>query len=189
MNLLLKYLYRKRAVYYSGLIKDYIKKNEKVLDIGAGSGYIAEILSKKADLTLLDIKDYNQTRLPLKLYDGKNIPFKDNSFDAALILTVLHYAPETEKFLKEVKRVSRKIIIIDDVYKTKFGKFAINLNDAIISNTVGVFTKFNFKTDTELKRIFQNLNLRVVVDRDLINFIRTTKQKMYVLEKQKRRKV
>ena len=183
MNWLLKYLYRRRAIYYSSLIKDYVKKNEKVLDVGAGSGYIAEILSKKAKVILLDVKDYNQTSLPLRLYDGKKFPFKDNSFDTALILTVLHYASEKEKFLKEVKRISNKIIIIDDVYKTRFGKFIVNFNDAIISNTVGVFAKFNYNTDAELKRIFQNLNLKLVVDKDSINFIRTAKQKLYVLER------
>ena len=185
MNWLLKNLYRRRAIYYSNLIRNYIKKNEKVLDVGAGSGYIAEILSKKANVTLLDVKNYNQTNLPLRLYDGKKFPFKDNSFDTAIILTVLHYVPETEKFLKEVKRISKKIIIIDDVYKTRFGKFLVNFNDAIISNTVGVFAKFNFNTDTELKKIFQNLNLKLVVDRASINFIRTAKQKLYVLEKLK----
>ena len=80
MNSLLKYLYKKRARYYSGLIIGYVSKGEKVLDIGAGTGYTSEILCKKADATLLDIKDYNQTKLPLKLYDGRKIPFKNKSF-------------------------------------------------------------------------------------------------------------
>ena len=91
---LLQHIYKQRAKYYSNLIINYIKKDEKVLDIGAGSGYIAEIISKKADVTLLDIKNYNQTKLPLKIYDGKKIPFKDNSFDTAMIITVFHYFPQ-----------------------------------------------------------------------------------------------
>src|SRR3989344_3086431 len=120
MNSLLKYLYNKRSRYYSNLIRPYIEKGEKVLDIGAGSGYISKILSSKASITLLDIKDYNQTNLPLKLYDGKKIPFKSKSFDTAMIITVFHYIPNQLEFLKEAKRVCGKIIIVDDVYKNSF---------------------------------------------------------------------
>ncbi|MCH8067641.1 MAG: methyltransferase domain-containing protein [Nanoarchaeota archaeon] len=118
MNPLLRYLYKKRSTYYSKAVMGYIEKGEKVLDIGAGSGYLAEILSKKADITLLDINDYNQTKLPLKLYNGKNIPFKDNSFDVAILLTVLHYSTNPEEFLKEIKRVCKRIIIVDDEQTT-----------------------------------------------------------------------
>ena len=186
MNFLLRYLYKKRAEYYASLVKSHITKNEKILDIGAGSGFISEILSKSAKITLLDVKDYNQTKLQLKIYNGEKIPFKYNNFDTALLLTVLHYVPDTEKFLKEVKRISSKIIIIDDVYTTKFEKILVNLNDMVISNTVGIFAKFNFKSDRELKRIFHNLNLKLAVDIDSINFLGTAKQKLYVLEKNKR---
>ena len=180
---LLQHIYKQRSKYYSNLIINYIKKDEKVLDIGAGSGYIAEIISKKADVTLLDIKNYNQTKLPLKIYDGEKIPFKDNSFDTAMIITVFHYFPQPVEFLKEAKRVCRRIILVDDVYKTKLEKLIVHFNDTMVSNTVGIFTKFNFHKDEEFKSIFQNLNLRLIESTSIRSFLRITKQNIYVIEK------
>ena len=189
MNKLLKYLYKKRAIYYANLVSPYIKKGERVLDVGAGTGFISKILSKKARVTLLDIKDYNQTDLPLRIYDGKKIPFKNKSFDTILLLTVLHYAPNTEKFLKEIKRVANKIIIVDDVYETKFGKFIVNLNDSVVSNTVGIFTKFNFLKDKEFKTMFEKYGLKLVNSEKIRSFLRITQQKIYVLEVDTYRKI
>jgi len=181
MNKLLKYLYKKRAEYYADLVSPYIKKGEKVLDVGAGTGVISKILSKKADVTLLDIKDYNQTDLPLKLYDGKKIPFRDKSFDAVILVTAFHYIPNQPAFLKELKRVSSRIILVDDVYKTAFGRFISNLNDTVVSNTVGIFTKFNFLRDEDFKEMFKKTGLRLVDSKNTRSFLRITRQKIYVL--------
>lgn len=182
MNKLLKYLYKRRSMYYADLVSPYIIKGEKVLDVGAGTGIISKILSRKADVNLLDIKDYNQTDLPLKLFDGKKIPFKDKSFDTVLLLTVFHYIPNQVEFLKELKRIANKIIIVDDVHKTAFGKFISNLNDTIVSNTVGIFTKFNFLKDEEFKKMFRKAGLRLVDSKNTRSFLRITMQKIYVLE-------
>ena len=182
MNSLLKYLYAKRSQYYARLVSPYINKGEKILDIGAGTGLISEILGNKAKMTLLDVKNYNQTKLPLKIYDGKKIPFKDKSFDTALLLTVFHYIPNQVEFLREVKRVCNKIVMVDDVYKTSFGKFIVNLNDSVVSNTVGIFTKFNFLKDEEFKQIFKKAGLKLIATKDIRSFLRVTRQKIYVLE-------
>jgi ubiquinone/menaquinone biosynthesis C-methylase UbiE len=34
------------------------------------------------------------------LYDGKKMPFKDNVFDAALLITVLHHTPDPESIVR-----------------------------------------------------------------------------------------
>lgn len=183
MNKILMHLYKLRSKYYADNILGFIHYNEKVLDIGAGSGYISKIISKKANVTLLDIKDYNKTNLPIKTYDGKTIPFKDNSFDTAMLITIFHYIPQPEEFLKEVKRVCRRIILVDDVYKTKFGKFVSYCNDAIVSNTVGIFTKFYFRKDEEHRSMFRNLNLKIIGIKRIRSFLRITKQIIYVVEK------
>ncbi len=182
MNPLLKFIYKKRSRYYSDLVIGYISKGEKVLDIGAGSGFISEILSHKAKVTLLDLKDYNQTKLPLKIYDGKKIPFKDKSFDTALLLTVFHYIPNQVEFLKEVKRVCSRIIIVDDIYDTLFGKLMVNLNDAVVSNTVGIFTRFYFLKDEEFKGMFKKAGVELVDSKDARSFLQITRQKIYVLK-------
>src|SRR3989338_10633379 len=79
----------------------------KLLDVGAGRCYISkEIQSKNkgVDTTCIDITDFNKTDLKLILYDGKNIPFKDNSFDNILLIYVLHHVDDPTAMLKECIR-------------------------------------------------------------------------------------
>ena len=40
MNKLIKWFYKNRAKFYTNKILPYIHENEKVLDIGAGTGYV-----------------------------------------------------------------------------------------------------------------------------------------------------
>lgn len=81
---------------------EFINQGEKVLDIGAGGGWIAKELEKrkKVKITLLDVTNFNQTDLKIVLYDGENIPFSDNHFDTALLIFTLHHClapPESFK--------------------------------------------------------------------------------------------
>jgi SAM-dependent methyltransferase len=90
----------------------------KVLDIGAGSGYLAKLiaLERKAQVTCVDVIDQNRTDLSTIIFDGVNLPFADRTFDVVLLSYVLHHAGQNqEKLLAEAKRVCRgKIIIYED---------------------------------------------------------------------------
>lgn len=103
------------------LINPYIKG--KLIDIGAGNCLLSELISNelKVKVQPLDIVDKNLTKLELKIYNGKNIPFKNQSFDTALLIFVLHYVHDKENFLKEVRRVTKKrLIILEDTPQNIF---------------------------------------------------------------------
>ena len=81
-----------------------------VLDVGSGRGYIAKEISKDGKkVQCLDVKDLNLTDLPLKIYDGKKIPFRAKSFDTVLVCYVLHHVDNPISLLKECARVAKKI--------------------------------------------------------------------------------
>ena len=183
MHSLFKWAYKRRANFYAKKLLKCINKNEKVLDIGAGSGYIAKILSSKANITLIDIIDYNQTDLPLKLYDGTKLPFGTNSFDAGIITAVLHHTPNPEKFLEECKRVCKRIIIIDEVYSSIFSRFFMNIWEWFWNKTSGISTYYNFHSDAEWNEIFNNLHLKVARSEDFRRSLATLHMKCYILEK------
>lgn len=183
MNKLLQLIYKKRARYFAGKVSPYIGRDEKVADIGGGSGYIGELLSEKAKITLIDVADYNQTSLPLVIYDGKKIPFAKNSFDAALLITVLHHTSNPEKMLEEVKRVSKKIIVIEEDYSTIAGRIFIDLWEWFWNKTSGISTFYNFHSSAEWKEIFNNLNLNLVASHKLSNSLHTLTMRLFVLEK------
>ena len=47
-------------------------------------------------------------------FDGRSIPFLDGSFDVSLVSNVLHHASDPAALLREVRRVTRKRIIVKD---------------------------------------------------------------------------
>ncbi len=100
-----------------------------LLDIGTGTGRIAELLSQRAShVTGLDkspemlrlartrLQDLPAERLDLVQGDFTALPFADQAFDTVIFHQVLHYAQEPAPALAEAARVCRSggtIAIVD----------------------------------------------------------------------------
>jgi len=102
-----------------------------VLDIGAGNGLIAEIIAqeKSAHVTLIDVLDWNLSKLPLFLYDGIRIPFENKQFDVVLLIDVVHHAEDEEALLKEAIRVGKKVVLVEEVHSHKGMSILANITD------------------------------------------------------------
>jgi len=97
-----------------------IDKNSKILDVGANYGSLIFNLYREGynDIIGVDInkeaiekgrKEYSKIKNKLMVYDGKKIPFKNNSFDVVLMFDVIEHIPNIQEFLeKEVYRVLKK---------------------------------------------------------------------------------
>jgi SAM-dependent methyltransferase len=95
----------------------------KGLDVGAGSGVLASLLSSdnsKLKLTGIDLIVRPETKIPVTKFDGLNIPFENKSFDFSMIVDVLHHADDPEKLLSECARVAKKYVFIKDHYCENF---------------------------------------------------------------------
>ena len=144
------------------LIKPYLKKNQQILDIGAGLCRITQMLQKKGYMvTPIDIQDLSiiDDIKPI-IYDGEKLPFKNNSCDVALLLTVLHHTPNPEAILREAKRVSRNIVIIEDIYENTAHKYLTYFMDSIMNLEFFGHPHSN-KDDKGWKELFNKLNLKL----------------------------
>ena len=133
---------KKRAVNISLQMKDFIKKGYRILDVGLGNGFVAKQVRDYYNIYMegVDVVDYNETDIKNTMYDGLNLPFKDNSFDCVLILQTLHHCSDQIQVLKEAKRVSRgDIIIMEEVYNNYFEKIITFLHDYISNKRKGIF--------------------------------------------------
>ncbi len=152
-----------RDRFLANLIFPYLENRDKVLDIGCGLGRITKMIKDKGcKTTPLDIRDLSivEDISPL-IYNGKKIPFADKSFDVSLIVTVLHHTPNPEAILKEAKRVSKKIVVIEDIYENKLQKYFTFLNDSVLNLEFSGHPHSNMN-DLEWKKTFKKLNLKLV---------------------------
>lgn len=164
-------------------ISEYLSKTDRILDIGTGPGSVCLLMQEKEfDVTPVDIIDQTlSTKIEPKIYDGKILPFNDNSFDTALILTVLHHTSNPYEILSEAKRAANKIVIIEDIYSNTFQKYLTYFTDSIVNLEFSGHPHSN-QNDSEWKRTFSELGLKLKSAK-YNKFLLFFKQATYFLEK------
>ncbi|MEK7658402.1 MAG: methyltransferase domain-containing protein [Patescibacteria group bacterium] len=164
-------------------IRPYLNKKDKILDIGAGSCIVCEALREEGyHITPIDIKNSSFAKdIKPIIYGGVKIPFKRDEFNTALILTVLHHTPSPRKILEEAKRISRVIIIIEDIYTNIFNKYMTYFIDNLLNlEFIGCY--HTNKNDREWKKIFDKMNLKLLDTKYYKSFFRV-KRAVYYLKK------
>ncbi len=154
---------KKRTDNVVGLVNQYVNKKDKILDIGCGNCDVAKrLVDSGFDVTALDVKDSNIYKdITPVVYGGEKIPFENDSFDVAFLITVLHHVKEPEKLLREAKRVSKRIIIIEDIYESNFQKLLTCLMDSLV-NFEFIGHPHSNKSDKEWKKEFKKQRLKLL---------------------------
>jgi ubiquinone/menaquinone biosynthesis C-methylase UbiE len=112
-------------------LKKYLNKKQRILDLACGYGRLAIPLAKQGynikgvDITPIMIKKAKESakkeklKIEFKIGDMKNLPYKDNSFDAIIcmwsVFIELTNKKEQLKSIKEILRVLSKngFVLID----------------------------------------------------------------------------
>jgi SAM-dependent methyltransferase len=92
----------------------------KILDVGCGTGYLADWLKKKRPALEITGVDFivepgtSQRHADIRFMEGaiENLPFADSSFDTVICTHVLEHILDFRKALSELRRVARKTLII-----------------------------------------------------------------------------
>ncbi len=172
----------KRDRQLSKLITPYLENTDCVLDIGLGLGRIAKMIKDRGHRVVgVDIKNLSivDDIVPV-IYDGRKLPFKDNSFDVSLLITVLHHTPNPELVLREAKRVSKKIIIIEDIYRNNFQKQFTYFMDSLLNFEFFGHPHSN-KSDLGWVNLFKKLRLKLINSKYIKTWMFS--QGVYFLEK------
>lgn len=113
------YLNKDRWVGYfwqTKLIQKYFSTQDKVLEIGVGTGMVANFLKQNYNLITLDINSNLKPDLVASVEDLSAIG--NNEHDGVLCAEVLEHLPfeKFEQSLNELKRVAKKYLIISLPY-------------------------------------------------------------------------
>lgn len=107
----------RRPVYQwamlSGLVRAWERVPKTILDVGGGTGLMAQVIQDLfpgTKVTVIDVQDRVLPTLSIssRVYDGERIPGESGSFDCAVLLNVLHHVPVGKRapLLKECLRVT-----------------------------------------------------------------------------------
>lgn len=119
-------MYRSKVPYYQGAMLESLRElwvgpHGKLLDVGGGTGVIAQAIAELfpvQEVHAVDVVDRfcSTLSVPTKHYDGKTLPFADNSFDAATLNNVMHHVPLAARadLLREIQRVVDGPLYIKD---------------------------------------------------------------------------
>ncbi len=140
-----------------------IKRNlidKNVLDFGLGMGSLAKCMKNDGySVTGLDIDNTSLWKdVQPVIYDGINIPFKDNQFDNSTVVCVLHHCQNQNKVLKEIMRVSKRVIVIEDTFRNPIEHLAIAVRDSIEN---WEFYKHIYRSYPEWKKLCETNGWRV----------------------------
>lgn len=103
----------------------------KILDVGCGGGVFTYHLRQICDSVIgLDFSGHllAQNHHAVRVCgDAGNLPFPEASFDLAFEANLLHHVPDRESVVREMKRVSRKYVVLIEPNRLNPVMFAFSL--------------------------------------------------------------
>jgi ubiquinone/menaquinone biosynthesis C-methylase UbiE len=155
---------------------------EKLLDLGSGNGALClALMNRGFDVTPVDVKDVSFVSdvKPL-IYDGIRLPFADNSFDTALLITVLHHTKDPDALLKEASRVANKLIVMEDIHRSCLQKSFTQFTDSLVNMEFQGHPHTN-RDDATWRETFRKMGKRVTHAEDFRTLL-FFRQVIYVVE-------
>lgn len=151
-----------RASLMADVYKRWVKKGDRILDVGCGTGVVGDYLSKELDVIVegCDIEKYLIRNMKYKKVTKTNrLPYKENEFDATMLNDMLHHTTiDTQKALiKESTRVSKKVLLFEVLPSPKAKLFDYILNKIHHSE---MDIPFTFHSESEWKKMFKDLGLK-----------------------------
>jgi len=136
-----------------------------LLDIGCGDGKLAQLLlEKRPDLRIegVDVLVRKKTWLPVKPFDGTNLPYSDSSFDGVMLIDVLHHTLDPLPLLRQALRVSRRWLIVKDhVLQGPGAALRLRFMDYVGNARHTVALPYNYQSTSEWSALYRCLNVKV----------------------------
>lgn len=144
-------------------IESFLESGNTIIDLGAGTCLFTKLLRERGfKVQPVDIKNRSYfSDISSQVYNGKNLPFKNNDFDVCLLIAVLHHTPDPAVVLAEAVRVSRKLIVYEDAVTNLAQRFYTYFIDSVLNKEFFGHPHTN-KTDADWKELFATLGLKLV---------------------------
>jgi SAM-dependent methyltransferase len=159
------YVHNRRTNVLSDAFAGLMPQNGCVLDVGCGDGLVSrKIQDKRPDVAFegVDVLIRPKVYIPVRHFDGVHLPYADSSFDATLIVDVLHHINDPELLIREAARVSRKLLLVKDHRRDGFlADPTLRFMDWVGNERHGVSSPANYWPEARWRETFAKFNLTV----------------------------
>jgi ubiquinone/menaquinone biosynthesis C-methylase UbiE len=165
-----------------------IAETRKILDVGCGTGSLTFALAQSPEIREIAAIDFSplfvsaateRNRDPwitILQADACALPFEDNEFDAALALLVLHFVPQADKAIAEMRRVVRPGGVVASAVWDHLGglpsmRITVDTVAALSEGGRALRNRYAFQPMTqpgEMKMAFEDQGLLQVVETQLM---------------------
>lgn len=111
-----RFVYSRFYYHIFKKIVPFIQKKDRILDVGSGSCYLANLFHQQGyKIDPVDVDDLSvYSQIKPRIYDGKRLPFGENEYDVGLLINVLHHCDEPERVFFETLRTCHRVIVHED---------------------------------------------------------------------------
>jgi SAM-dependent methyltransferase len=107
--------YRQTDPRIAKYVHEALGSAKTVLNVGAGAGSYEPsdryVVAVEPSIVMRSQRAANN-KVPAINAKGDDLPFDDNSFDAAMAIVTIHHWPDMDKGLKELRRVAKNRVIV-----------------------------------------------------------------------------
>jgi ubiquinone/menaquinone biosynthesis C-methylase UbiE len=166
-------LYRwRRPTYQAALLRSlgrvWDPKHKRVLDVGGGTGIIAQTIKDLFPVDRVVSVDIAQRYLEgldieTGTYNGRTLPFSDGEFDCVMLCNVLHHVPKELRvpLLKECGRIAGTLYIKDHLAESPLDHLRLMILDAMGNIPFGGMTKASYVARAEWLMLAEQAEFRV----------------------------
>ncbi len=144
----------------------------KALDVGCGNGMIAAlVMERRPDVEIvgIDVLVRPDAVIPVQAYDGKTLPYEAHSFDAVMVIDVLHHIDDRAAALAECLRVVRgEVIIKDHFYRNPVEHLILRGLDWVGNAPHGVRLPYNYFTRPAWESTLKSIGAREIERRESV---------------------
>lgn len=155
----------RRARVLSTLVSEVLPVGGRVIDVGTGDGTLAALVGKRLPgitLTGLDVLARTETAVPVQLFNGLEIPFVDDAFDAVMLIDVLHHAADPHRLLRESARVAPIVVVKDHLSDGFLAEPILRFMDRVGNARHGVSLRYVYWKRAEWVDALRDAKLREV---------------------------